>query len=205
MATTRVTALGAAALLLLAGCSTPGDDLLPVRAGDPDDDLLPVEVGDPADDLLPVEVPVEGEECLPGSWLLDNGTWRDLVAHQAASEGATVNTPTGAVLLTLEEGGGYSVAYTAWEIRIESSDGTVVMSRRGTDAGGFDATESRVVLHETSSGSSVDGVVETSSGSFALPTGSSQAEFAEQFGYTCENDALTATVDGGVLLLSRAD
>lgn len=205
MMSTRVAALGAAALLLLAGCATPPDDLLPVKAGDPADDLLPVEAGDPADDLLPVVVPVKGKECLPGSWLLDNGTWRDLVAHQASSEGATVRTPTGSVLLTLGEGGSYSVAYSAWEIRIETADGTAVMTRKGTDSGSYDATESRVTLHETSSGSSIDGVVETSSGSFPLPTGTSQAEFAEQFGFTCENDALTATVDEGVLLLSRAE
>jgi hypothetical protein len=215
MRQTLLPAAALATLLALTGCATTGTDLLPVKAGqgddelmpvevtDPADDLLPVEVKDPADDLLPVEVAVSGAECVPGAWLLDNASWRDLIVQQAAGQGVTVQTPTGSVIVTFADGGRYSVDYRAWEIQMQTEDGSIVMKRAGKDAGQYSTTTSKVVMTESSAGSVAQGTVVTSSGTFSLPASSSQTAFVDTFSYTCTNDAMTATVPEGTLRLSR--
>jgi hypothetical protein len=212
---TPLAAAIAAIMLVLTGCATTGtdllpvnagpgdDDLLPVTAGEGDDDLLPVEVKDPADDLLPIEVPRKGAECVPGQWVLDNASWQALVASQTAGQGATVQTPTGSVAISFAESGSYSVDYQDWEIHLQTDEGSIVMKRAGTDAGRYTVSTSSVVMTETSTGSVAQGTVQTSEGSFALPGVASKTAIAEQFGYTCEGDAMNATVPEGVLILHR--
>jgi hypothetical protein len=208
----RYTILGAtalSALILISGCALipggvgKGDDLLPVVPGQTGDDLLPVEVDDPTDDLLPVKVPRKGAECVPGEWVLDNASWQAMIAAQTAGEGATVQTPTGAVVLSFSEDGNYSVEYQKWEIHMVTAEGSIVMKRAGKDAGSYTVSTSSVVMTETSTGSVAQGTVETSSGSFAMPGVASKTGIAEQFSYSCDGDAMTATVPEGVLLLNR--
>jgi hypothetical protein len=192
-----------AIMLVLTGCATTGTDLLPVNAGPGDDDLLPVTAGEGDDDLLPVEVPRKGAECVPGQWVLDNASWQALVASQTAGQGATVQTPTGSVAISFAESGSYSVDYQDWEIHLQTDEGSIVMKRAGTDAGRYTVSTSSVVMTETSTGSVAQGTVQTSEGSFALPGVASKTAIAEQFGYTCEGDAMNATVPEGVLILHR--
>jgi hypothetical protein len=206
-----------ASILLLSGCAAPGtdllpvvvdnpdDDLKPVEVGNPDDDLLPVKVGDPADDLLPVESKnKEGKDCLPGTWLLSNASWKALIDANAAGQGVTVKVPTGSVLLTFSDSATYSVEYVGWNIRMEAEDGTIQMRRQGKDAGSYSATTSRVTMTESASGSAVTGSIQTSQGTIPLPAGvASQSSFVQSFSYTCKASALTATVPEGTLALSR--
>lgn len=211
-----------ACLLVLTGCATgtdllpvePGDGLLPVIPGNPDTDLLPVEPGDgllpvvpdnPDDDLLPITVPeVSGKECLAGTWLLDNVSWRALMARQVAGQGGTIQTPTGSVRLTLMDSGHYSIDYSAWTIRITSAEGTAVIKRSGLDSGSYAASESEVTLNETVAGSRVVVTQETSSRTIVMPPSSgNQASFAEEFSYGCVGDILSTTVPEGTFTLSR--
>lgn len=194
----RTRNLGAAVAvsLILAGCATGGTG--------PEDDLLPVEVTDPEDDLLPVEsAHVSGTECLPGSWLLDNSTWRDLIVEQAAQEGVTVETPTGTVVLEFDAGDRYSIAYDSWEARMQTDEGAIVMNVDGTDAGQYSVTGSSMVLTQTTTGSVVQGIVETPSGSFQLPADSAEETFIDTFSYTCEDDVMIATTPDASIRLDR--
>jgi hypothetical protein len=206
-----------ASILVLSGCAAPGtdllpvvvdnpdDDLKPVEVGNPDDDLLPVKVGDPADDLLPVESKnKQGKDCLPGTWLLSNASWKALIDANAGAQGVTVEVPTGSVLLTFSDTATYSVEYAGWDIRMKAEDGTIQMHRQGKDSGSYSATASRVTLTESATGSSVTGSIQTSQGTIPLPAGmASQSSFVQSFSYTCKASALTATVPEGTLALSR--
>ena len=193
---TRNLAAAVAVSLMLAGCA-PG-------ATGPEDDLLPVEVTDPEDDLLPVEsAHVSGTECLPGSWLLDNSTWRDIIVEQAAQEGVTVETPTGTVVLEFDAGDGYSITYDSWEARMQTSEGAIVTKADGTDAGQYSVTGSSMVLTPTTAGSVVQAIVETPSGSVPLGAGSAGETFIDAFSYSCEDDVLMATIPEGSIRLDR--
>lgn len=197
---TRNLAAAVAVSLMLAGCATGGTG--------PEDDLLPVEVTDPADDLLPVEsAHVSGTECLPGSWLLDNSTWRDLIVEQAAQEGVldgvTVETPTGTMVLEFDAGDRYSITYDSWEARMQTAEGAIVTKANGTDAGQFSVTGSSMVLTPTTTGSVVQAIVETPSGSVPLGAGSAGDTFIDAFSYSCEDDVLMATIPEGSIRLDR--
>lgn len=197
--------------LIVTGCATggtglfpmeagPQNDLLPVEVTDPADDLLPVEVTDPADDLLPVHV--TGAACVPGAWRLDNASWRDVVTKEAGNQPGKIMMPTGAMLIEYSTDGRYTLIYAPWDAEIRTDEGSILMHAEGTDKGKYTVTGSKISMQETSHGSSVQGTVKTPAGSFPLPEAAAPA-LDEQVPYSCKDDAMTMTTEGGDLHYTR--
>lgn len=210
---------GPVALLLMLGLAACGDDeddattgtasgtqeMAEASAGEgPTADPVEEPVEDPEggaqDEADPIEPTPVSTECLVGTWLVDNehlGAYFASAA-QAASQGTSIPTPGGEVVVAFMDDGQYTVTYDGWTVEIIQDGMTVQVVRDGTDRGTYQATDSGALTQQdTEMGSQV---------TMAFPGGSHVVDGAPTSTsgeFTCEGDRLSITAEGATSILDR--
>lgn len=207
----------AAAALTLTGCSDifgQGSTAASSSSASPSDSATPVPGTDPSASPSggPTNGPDEDDEleaqiaanCPEGRWLLDNDAWADLL-QAVAPDGGSVDSVDGEVFLNLGADGSYSSVYQDWTITMSVEGGTSVITRDGTDSGGWSDSDGVAVLNESTANSVVTGYVEAPEGRFDMPTTDGvPTNIDEDFAYECQGQTLLATTDEGTITFTWA-
>lgn len=199
VAALRALAMAGALALSLTGCSimpaftTPqAPDAASPSGGTADD----ADAGDDARAAL------TGLECVVGSWLLDNGTFAELMSL----EGRVVDSITGTVRFRADADGEAVTEYADWThvIRMTEQDAVVTLVRNGSDTGTLtEEADGTLSLLETVNDSEIVSVMEMGGKRITVPTVKNSPGALHLAVFDCSGDELTLTVDGRSTVMSR--
>lgn len=144
--------------------------------------------------------PLTGKDCLPGTWLVDNESFRKFMAEL----GGNFNIATsGDVTLTLRADGSAETSYDHWTHDVGANGGKAVVERHGVDQGTYSvAANGTMAMSDTTIGS-VTKVTVTAGGQNIVQTVEPEPSVFSQATVTCSGDTLQITVDDFTALMYR--
>ena len=189
----------------LAACAPPDPGSEDEPADGPEDSVVD-EAGEEAPEEDSGDAPQGDADCLASSWLLDNESWRLMLAPLAQQSGGTLESVTGELVLDLSEDGTYSSSYTNWAVTTRVDGGSAVIERNGVDSGiwAHDSSLGTLELIEYELGSQIEGYIEDPvNGRTPLPaTGADDSASLENVEYICGSEDLLITLELGTVFFT---
>lgn len=197
--------LASVLILTLAACAPPDPGPDDDPADGPDDSVVD-ETGDNEPEENGGDEPAGDADCLATTWLLDNESWRLMLAPLAQQSGGTLESVTGELVLDLSEDGTYSSSYSNWAITTRVNGGSAVIERNGVDSGiwAHDSSLGTLELIEYELGSQIEGYIEDPvNGRTPLPaTGTDDSASLENVEYICGSEDLLITLELGTVFFT---
>ena len=144
--------------------------------------------------------PITGKVCLPGTWRVDNESFRKFMGEL----GGNFNIATsGDVTLTLRADGSAETRYDHWTHDITVDAGKAVVERHGVDQGTYSvAANGSMAMKDTAIGS-VTKVTVTAAGQKIAQTVEPEPSVFSQAAVTCSGDTLEIKVEDFTALMHR--
>ena len=152
-------------------------------------------------------------DCLVGTWELDSEAFIEQIFAAADETGfedlgeVTVSHGGGSFIVTMTDDGSYVGERDDWQIRLSADEGTFVTTLNGEEAGTWSTEGDQLTVTSESStlqvsfAAEVDGVLQE------LPFGGPETVASRELGgtgpFTCDDDTLGVTFEGGASTFSR--
>ncbi len=152
-------------------------------------------------------------DCLVGTWELDSEAFIEQIFAAADETGfedlgeVTVSHGGGSFIVTMNDDGSYVGERDDWQIRLSADEGTFVTTLNGEEAGTWSTEGNQLTVTSESStlqvsfAAEVDGVLQE------LPFGGPETVASRELGgtgpFTCDDDTLGVTFEGGASTFSR--